>query len=192
VAEYDRIHPETRTDWRAWLEAHHDDSPGVGLVHWRRASGRRRLSYDDIVEEALCFGWIDSRLNRLDDERSVLLMTPRSPTSIWARTNKERVERLIAEGRMTEAGMRSVAIAKANGSWTVLDEIDALVVPDDLAAALAANEEARRRFDAFPPSARKMILRWIKSAKRAETRQRRVAETVRLAAMNVRPGMPSR
>jgi uncharacterized protein YdeI (YjbR/CyaY-like superfamily) len=189
---HERIHLETRAEWRAWLEAHHDTSQGVGLVHWRAASGRSRLSYDDIVEEALCFGWIDGRMNRLDDDRSVILMTPRSPRSTWARSNKERVERLIAEGRMTDAGLLVVATAKANGSWTVLDDIDALVVPDDLAAALAANEHASRHFDAFPPSARKMILYWIKSAKRVETRQRRIAETVRLAAINVRAASQSR
>lgn len=191
MAEHERIHPETRAEWRAWLEAHHDTSRGVGLVHWRRASGSR-MSYDDIVEEALCFGWIDSRLNRLDDERSVIMMTPRSPRSNWARSNKERVERLIAEGRMSDAGLQMVAIAKANGSWTALDDIEALVIPDDLAVALAADEQASRHFEAFPPSARKMILYWIKSAKRVETRQRRIAETVRLAAINVRAASQSR
>lgn len=192
MAEHERIHPETRAEWRAWLEANHDTSRGVGLVHWRGATGRQRLSYDDIVEEALCFGWIDSRLNRLDDERAVLLMTPRSPRSIWARSNKVRIERLISEGRMTDAGLRIVAIAKANGSWTALDDVEALIVPDDLALALAADERARRHFDAFPPSAKKTILHWIKSARRVETRQRRIAETVRLAAVNVRAGTPSR
>lgn len=191
MAEHERIHPETRAEWRAWLQAYHDTSRGVGLVHSRRAGGSR-LTYDEIVEEALCFGWIDSRLNRLDDERSVIVMTPRSPRSSWARSNKERVERLIAEGRMTDAGLQLVAIAKANGSWTALDDVDALVMPDDLAVALAADEQARRHFEAFPPSARKVILSWIKSAKRVETRQRRIAETVRLAAINVRAAGQSR
>ena len=191
MADYERIHPETRAEWRAWLNAHHGTSPGVWLVHWRTATGRRRLSYDDIVEEALCFGWVDSRMRRLDEERSMITMTPRAATSVWAWSNKQRVERLIAEGRMSEAGLRSVSVAKANGSWTALDDIDALVVPADLAAALAADGRAQRHFDAFPPSAKRLILHWIKGAKRPATRQRRIAETARLAAANIRAGAPN-
>jgi uncharacterized protein YdeI (YjbR/CyaY-like superfamily) len=190
VVDYERVHPETRAEWRAWLEAHHDRSPGVSLVQWRTATGRRQISYDDMVEEALCFGWVDSRAGTLDAERSMITMTPRKPTSIWARTNKLRIERLVAEGRMTEAGLRAVEIAKANGSWNMLDDIDALVIPDDLSAALDANERARRYFDAFPPSAKRNILYWIKSAKRPLTRARRIEQTVLLAADNIRAGSP--
>lgn len=190
MGDYERFHPATRAEWRAWLDAHHDTSPGIWLVQWRTATGRRRMTYDDVVEEALCFGWIDSRGNRLDEERSMTLMTPRRPASVWARSNKERVERLIAEGRMTEAGLRAVDRARANGSWTMLDDVDDLVVPDDLALALSRDEQARRCFDAFPPSAKKTILYWIKSAKRAETRRHRIEETVRLAAQNIRAPRP--
>lgn len=189
MADFERIHPETRAEWRAWLQEHHATSPGVWLIHWRTSSGRRRLRYDDIVEEALCFGWIDSRMRRLDDDRSMIAMTPRRPASVWARSNKDRIERLTAEGRMAEAGLRTVSAAKANGSWHALDDVDALLVPDDLAAALAADERARRHFDAFPPSARRMILHWIGSARRVQTRQRRIAETVRLAAADTRAGV---
>jgi uncharacterized protein YdeI (YjbR/CyaY-like superfamily) len=188
VAEYERIHPETRADWRDWLEVHHDRSPGVWVIQWRTATGRRRLSYEELVEEALCFGWIDSTMRRLDDERSMITMTPRRPRSGWSRSNKDRVERLSLEGRMTEAGLRTVEAAKRNGSWEALDDVDAMVVPDDLVAALAADERARLHFEGFPPSTRKAILYWIKSAKRAETRARRIAETVRLAADNRSPG----
>ncbi|MGD9701014.1 MAG: YdeI family protein [Acidimicrobiia bacterium] len=186
MVAFDRIHPATRHEWRAWLDAHHDTTAGVWVVQWRTATGKSRLAYDDVVEEALCFGWIDGRANKLDDERSMIMMTPRKPTSTWARSNKERVERLIAEGRVTDAGLRVIETAKANGSWTMLDDVDALIVPEDLLAALSRDEQAQRHFDAFPPSAKKMILYWIKSAKRPETRQRRVTETVRLAADNVR------
>jgi uncharacterized protein YdeI (YjbR/CyaY-like superfamily) len=186
VADHERLHPQTRSEWRAWLEAHHSTSPGVQLVQWRRSTGRQELSYDELVEEALCFGWIDSKAATLDADRSTITMTPRRPGGTWARSNKERVERLIADGRMTEAGLRVVEAAKADGSWTVLDDVDALFVPDDLGRALAADDQARRHFDAFPPSAKKMILYWVKTAKRPETRQRRIAETVRLAHDNVR------
>lgn len=192
MVELERIHPETRPEWRAWLEAHHDTSPGVWVVLWRATTGKGGVTYDDLVEEALCFGWIDGRANPLDDERSMLMMTRRKPTSAWARSNKERVERLTAEGRMTDAGLRAIETAKANESWTFLDDVDALVVPDDLLAALARDEQAQRYFDAFPPSAKKMILYWIKSAKRPDTRRRRIADTVRLAAQNIRAPQPSR
>lgn len=188
MIEYERVHPETRGEWRVWLEAHHDLSPGVWLVQWRTATGRRRMNYEEIIEEALCFGWIDSRALKLDDERTMITMTPRRVKSIWSRPNKDRVERLIAEGRMTAAGLRAIEIAKGNGSWAVLDDVDTLTVPDDLAAALAANPQAQAHFDAFTRSGKRMILYWITSAKRAETRGRRIAETVRLAAQNRRPG----
>ncbi len=190
MVDYERIHPASRAEWRRWLEAHHDTAPGVWLVQWRAATGKRQLTYDELVEEALCFGWIDSRTNKFDDERSMIMMTPRRPTSVWAKSNKDRVERLITDGRMTDAGLRVVEIAKANGSWTMLDDVDALILPDDLVAALAQDEQARRHFDAFPPSSKKTILYWIKSAKRAGTRQRRIAETVRLAAADIRARAP--
>jgi len=191
VSRFEQIHPQTRAEWRSWLETHHEHSPGVLVVQWRGITGKPRMTYDELVEEALCFGWIDSRAHKLDDERSANTMTPRRPTSVWARSNKERIERLIAEGRMTHAGLRVVEIAKANGSWTMLDDVDALVIPDDLSAALAENEAAQEHFAAFPPSAQKIILYWIKSAKRPETRRRRITETVRLAAANLRAGSPA-
>ncbi len=149
------------------------------------------MTYDDIVEEALCFGWIDGRANKVDGDRSMVMITPRKPTSAWARSNKQRVERLTAEGRMTDAGRRVIEVARANGSWSILDDVDALLVPEDLRTALSCNSRAEHNFDAFPPSAKKMILYWLKSAKRPDTRQRRIAETVRLAAENIRAPRPS-
>ncbi|HSK26987.1 MAG TPA: YdeI/OmpD-associated family protein [Jiangellales bacterium] len=179
------LHAETREEWRAWLAEHHDSEPGVWLVSWRSSTGRGSVPYEAAVEEALCFGWVDSTVRVLDEERSAQLMTPRKPSSTWARTNKERVERLLAAGRMAPAGIAAVEVAKANGSWTVLDSVEAMEVPDDLAAALDAEPGARAAFDGFSPSRRKGILWWVKSAKRAETRQRRIAETARLAAQGI-------
>lgn len=192
MVDFGQIHPVTRGEWRAWLEANHATSPGVWVVQWRSATGRPHMTYADLVEEALCFGWIDSRAKKIDRERSMIMMTPRKPTSAWARSNKQRVAKLIAEGRVVDAGFRAIETAKANGSWTALDDIDALIVPEDLLAALSRDRQAQRYFDAFPPSAKKMILYWIKSAKRPETRQRRIAETVRLAAENIRAPRSSR
>jgi len=186
VVEYERFHPRTRAEWRGWLETHHDHSPGVWVVTWRTGAARPRLGYEDLVEEALCFGWIDSRAKRLDDERSMITMTPRRPGSVWSRSNKERVERLVAQGRMAPAGLRAIEVARANGAWEALDDVDNLVLPDDLRNALEAVERARAQFDGWTASRKKMTLYWIKSAKRPETRARRIAETVRSAADNGR------
>lgn len=139
-------------------------------------------SYDDGVEEALCFGWIDGGGRALDDERTMLWFTRRKPGSVWSASNKKRVARLEREGLMLEPGRAAIARAQADGSWTVLDGPEALEVPPDLAAALAGNEAAARHFHGFPPGARKLILMWIATAKRDETRRRRIEETVRLAA----------
>ena len=183
---YERVQPKTRAEWRQWLAKHHDSAPGVWFVVWKKASGNASPSYDEQVEEALCFGWIDSRPQRIDDERAALLFTPRKPKSVWAATNKARVERLIAQERMQPAGLAAIEVAKQNGSWHALTDVDAMIEPDDLVAALAREPAARRHWDAFPPGERKRLLYWITSAKRPETRAKRVEETVTQAAQNVR------
>jgi uncharacterized protein YdeI (YjbR/CyaY-like superfamily) len=182
VADYQQVHPETRSEWRAWLAANHATSPGVWLVQWRTPTGRRRLEYDEAVEEALCFGWIDSQAKRLDDERSMITMTPRRPTGGWSRSNKERLERLTAAGLLTPAGLRAVEIARANGAWELLDDVEALVVPPDLTAALAQDGVAAAGFAGMTPSAKKAILLALKTAKKPETRARRIAAAVAEAA----------
>ncbi len=144
------------------------------------------MAYADAVEEALCVGWIDSRPNALDAERSTQLFSPRKLRSPWSRLDKRRVEALTAAGLMRPAGLAAVEAARADGSWDAYDAIEDVVVPRDLAAALATDSAARANFDRFPPSLQKNILWWVASAKRPETRARRVAETVRLAAENKR------
>lgn len=176
------VHPETRPEWRDWLAANHSGSDGVWLVFWKAASGRPVLPYEAAVEEALCVGWIDSVANALDEDRHLLMMTPRKRGSGWSRPNKRRVERLTAAGLMRPAGSAVVEAAMADGSWTALDAIEDLIEPDELAAALDAVPAARASWDGFSPSARKGILQWIVLAKRPETRARRIEETVRLAA----------
>ena len=136
------------------------------------------MEYPEAVEEALCFGWIDSKSNKLDELHSLLWMSPRKPRSGWSKSNKERIERLERAGLLTEAGRAVVEDAKRSGAWTSLDSAEALEIPDDLATALAANAEAAANYDAFPPSSKKIILTWIGSAKRPKTRERRIAETV--------------
>jgi uncharacterized protein YdeI (YjbR/CyaY-like superfamily) len=187
-AEEERLHPDSRAEWRAWLAGHHDRRHEVWLVLWRPRSGRTGLTYDEAVEEALCFGWIDGKAAGLDDQRTMLRFSPRRRGSGWARSNKLRVERLLAEGLMTEAGLALIEEAKRDGSWTRLDAVEDLVVPDDLAAALAAHPGARESWDGFPPSVRRAALLRIVEAKRPETRAKWVAETARRTARGERPG----
>lgn len=171
-----------RAELRAWLAANHAASPPVRLAIGKIGTVVTSLTYEDAVQEALSFGWIDSTAHTLDADRMTVLFARRKPGSTWSRSNKERIERLLAEGRMAPAGLAAVEAAKESGAWSSLDDVEALVVPDDLAAALAADPAAGRAWDAAPPSQRKMSLYWIASAKRAETRSRRVSEVVRAAA----------
>ena len=175
---------ETRDEWRDWLAQHHGASPGVWLVSWKKAAGKPAIPYGDTVDEALCFGWIDSRVNTIDDERAMRLFTPRNVKSPWSRINKDKVSRLMKQGLMMEAGARAVAAAQANGSWSVYDDIEDMIIPPDLASALADNQTAQACFNNFPPSSTKNILWWIKSARKPETRAARISKTVELAAQN--------
>jgi uncharacterized protein YdeI (YjbR/CyaY-like superfamily) len=183
------VHPEDREAWRAWLEANHATATGAWLVSWRRGHGDA-IDYGEAVEEALCFGWVDSKGQVIDDERSKLYFAPRKASSGWARSNKERVARLIADGRMRPAGLVVIERAKADGTWTLLDSVEQGVVPDDLAAALASHPPAADLFAAFPAGVRRQILGWIATAKRPETRAARVLETAVRAARNERANEP--
>lgn len=180
------VHPLSRAEWRQWLAEHHTETEGVWLVSYKKASGKPRLDYEEAVEEALCFGWIDSKSNLLDNERSLLWFAPRRVSSGWSRPNKERVERLIHAGLMTPAGLAKIEAAKQNGAWTALDAVEDLMIPPDLAEALAAHDPASVHFDAFPRSVKRGILEWIAIAKKPETRSKRIEETARLAAQNIR------
>ena len=167
---YAQLAVETRAQWRDWLARHHATSPGVWLVTWKKASGRPYLAYDDIVEEALAFGWVDSQPRTVDDLRSARLLTPRKPGSNWSRLNKQRVERLTAAGRMQPAGLAAVAAAKVNGRWTALDQAETLAEPDDLAAALDADPAARRHWLARMPRAASLTVRPILACRVAVVR----------------------
>ncbi|MBJ2122643.1 YdeI/OmpD-associated family protein [Arthrobacter sp. MSA 4-2] len=181
-----KIHAETRQQWRQWLIAHHQTEESAWLVSWKKATGRPALSYDDAVSEALAVGWVDSKPQKLDDERTLLYFSPRKPGSAWSRPNKLRVEQLRREGLMTEAGERVIAEAVESGSWNLLDQVEELVVPDDLEAEFQRYAPARSNWDRFPRSTRRGILEWIVQAKRPETRRTRIMETARLAALNER------
>lgn len=176
--------PRDRAAWRKWLEAHHDRSEGVWVVIYKKGASRSNLSYNDVVEEALAFGWIDSRPNKIDDQKYKLMMTPRKPGSIWATSNKLRVEELTRKGLMTPAGMVKVEAAKRNGSWDALDEIEKLTIPDDLREQMDKDLVARDAFFHTSPSHQKQYLYWIAQAKRPETRQKRIKRTVQMVKEN--------
>jgi uncharacterized protein YdeI (YjbR/CyaY-like superfamily)/molybdopterin converting factor small subunit len=182
----ERIHLETLEEWRAWLEQHHARPEGVWLISWKPRTGRPAIPYEEAITEALRFGWVDSTYRSIDEERGMLWWSPRRKGSLWARTNKARVARLEAQGRMTEAGRSAVEAAKADGSWTVLEPVEDLIVPDDLATAFEARPGARERWESLPPSARRAFLLWIVTARRRETRDRRVNESAELVAQGKR------
>ena len=186
--ELPRFQPATRAAWRAWLAEHGATDTGVWVVTFKRSTGKASPSYDDLVEECLCFGWVDSKSKGLDDERTMLLVTPRKPGGGWSRPNKLRVEKLSAAGALTPAGLAVIDAAKADGSWTLLDAVEALEPPPDLLAALAASPAAEVAWQTFSASARKQILLWLVTAKKPATRAARIAETVRQAAA----GKPAR
>lgn len=179
----------SRGEWREWLLSHHTSSSGVWVVTTKKAfvSGRQEyVSAQDLNEECLCFGWIDSKPGRIDEQCSALLCTPRKTGSSWSRVNKERYERLAAAGQVADAGRLAAESAKADGGWDRLNDVDALVEPGDLADALDSDPAARSYWDAFPASARRGILEWIGNAKRESTRTQRITTTVDLASRNER------
>ncbi|WP_179561296.1 YdeI family protein [Microbacterium sp. AK009] len=173
--------------WRAWLAENHRVSTGAWLVRPRPGSGLELVGYEDAIVQALCFGWVDGPVRVFDEQTSGLWFAPRRPTSGWAATNKARVARLEAEGLLEEAGIRAIEVAKANGSWSVLDNAEALREPDDLAAALDADAVARANWDGFPPSARKYGIGFVDTARKEETRAARIAKIVADAAEGKRP-----
>ncbi len=186
MAEPELVEVADRAAWRRWLTRNHRRTGGLWLVIHKRGSTEGSLDYEGAVCEALCFGWIDSKANTLDDERYKLWMAPRKPRSAWSAVNKRRVENLMDSGAMAPAGLAVIEAAKTDGAWAALERSDALEVPGDLRDAFRRHDGSRKHWEAFPPSVRKQILEWIYAAKRDETRSKRVEETARLAARNER------
>lgn len=178
-----------RRSWRAWLAKNHAKRKEIWFVFYKKHTGKPTVSYEDAVQEALCFGWIDSTVRKFDDERYIQLFTPRKKGSNWSDLNKRRVKKLIAEGLMTEAGLLKIAEAKKDGSWKNLDAVEKLTVPPDLLKALSANKKVAEMYKELSPSRKKGFLYWIGSAKTEGTRTKRIAETIRLIAENKMPGM---
>lgn len=188
---FKQFHPKTREAWRKWLAKYHAKEPGVWMVYYKKHTGKPRVEMNEAVEEALCFGWIDSIQLVVDDERTQLKFTPRKPKSVWSDINKKRVEKLIQSGLMTAAGMEKIEIAKKNGSWDSLTASDQHsnnnTLPPDLQKALSKNKKAMANFMAFALTYRRNFLSWIDAAKREETRKARIRQTVLMAAANKKP-----
>ena len=184
-AHYPRVGVRSRAEWRAWLERNHASSTSVWCVTFKRGHPDY-VPYEETVREALCFGWIDSVPRKVDSERTSHLMSPRSPKSAWSGLNKRFVAEAEEAGLLHPAGKAAIERAKANGMWTFLDDVERLEVPEDLAAAFAAVPGSRDAWNAFPSSARRGNLEWIKQAKRPQTRVARIERTASAALLGKR------
>jgi uncharacterized protein YdeI (YjbR/CyaY-like superfamily) len=180
------IQPVSRAAWRQWLESHHDSSAGVWVITYKKSSGRSGPTYEDLVLEALCFGWVDSTARAVDEQRTKLYLCPRRKGSGWAATNKARVERLDADGLIMPAGRAVIERAKADGSWTKLDGSESLTVPPELRAALRRYPGSTKQFNAFPAGVRKQLIFWVDDAKRPDTKRKRADEIASLAQQGIR------
>jgi uncharacterized protein YdeI (YjbR/CyaY-like superfamily) len=185
--DFQEFTPRSRADWRRWLERNHARKPGVWLIYWKKGTGKQKVSYADAVEEALCFGWIDSKVQPIDSERYRQIFTPRKPGSVWSKLNKARVEKLLKAGSVADAGLRVIEQAKSSGAWTVLDQVEALLPPEELERALETDPVARVNFEAYSVTWRKILIRHITSVKSVEIRARRAADVARIAALGLPP-----
>lgn len=181
------FYPENNAEWRRWLEENHRKEQAVWVVFYTKSSGKPSMTWSEAVDEALCFGWIDSKVISMGDGKLHQFFSKRKAKSTWSKINKEKIERLVREGLMTKAGHECIELAKQNGSWTILDEVEELVVPKDFEDALGQYEEATEYFLGLSKSVKKMMLYWLVSAKRPETRQKRIDELVEHASRKTKP-----
>lgn len=179
--------PSNKEDWRKWLELNHNEKKGVWLTFYKKKSPDYNLSWSESVDEALCFGWIDSTKRSIDDTKYKQYFTKRKAKSNWSKVNKDKVKSLIDQGVMQEEGYTSIEIAKENGSWSILDDVEALVIPEDLKEAFTNYKGSEEYFDSLSKSDKKILLYWIVSAKREETRQKRILEIAENASVNLKP-----
>lgn len=184
------FYAKDRAAWRAWLQKNHAIEKSVWLIIYRKECATPSVYYNEAVDEALCFGWIDSKPNKRDDESYYQFFAKRNPKSNWSKVNKLKIEKLIAANLMTEAGFKMIEIAKQNGNWDALNDVDEVILPLDLSEALNNNKLAFTNFEAFSRSSRRGILEWILNAKQPVTRQKRIAEAVRLAEQNIKANHP--
>ena len=183
----DTFQPKDRADWRAWLQEFHKTKPSIWLIYSKKASKIESIKYQEAVEEALCFGWIDSKSKPIDEFTYMQFFTKRKAKSVWSRINKNKIEELIANGKMNEAGYESIEVAKLNGSWTSIDDAEALIIPQDLKTEFQKHPTAENYFMGLSRSDKRNILMWLILAKRTETRQKRIMEIIELALARQKP-----
>ena len=180
------FYAKTQADWRQWLAENHEKEVSVWLIIYKKDASANSLPHSNAVDEALCYGWIDSLTVKRDDESRYQFFSKRKPKSNWSAINKNKALNMIAQGLMSNAGLQLIETAKANGMWDALNDVENLIVPDDLKKEFESNKVAQNHWEKFPRSSKKAILKWISEAKRAETRATRISETVSLAEENVR------
>ncbi|MDH5399235.1 MAG: YdeI/OmpD-associated family protein [Cyclobacteriaceae bacterium] len=185
--EIETFTPKNQTDWRKWLEKNHKSKQSVWLIYFKSSTKIPSISWSEAVDEALCFGWIDSTKKTIDEERYMQYFSRRKPNSNWSKVNKEKVAKLIQNNLMTKAGFDSIETAKQNDSWTILDKVEALLLPEDLNEKLANFKGSKEYFDRLCKSDKKILLHWVISAKREKTRQKRILEITESAGKNLKP-----
>ncbi len=181
---------KNRDEWRSWLEKNHTTSNEAWLIHYKKSLGKKSLNHFDAVEEALCFGWIDSKLKKIDEEKFILKYSPRKSKSVWSKINKENAEKMISLGKMTQAGFDKIEEAKKQGFWdTAYTNFVKERLPSDLKKALIVNKTAWNNFQNFANSYRNMYIGWVKNAKTKETRKKRISKVVKNSIDNIKPGI---
>lgn len=180
------FYAKSQNEWRKWLERNYHSEQSVWLIIYKKDSGITSVNYPEAVDQAICFGWIDSKPNKRDDKSYYQFFSKRNPKSNWSRINKEKAERLLREGLITPSGIEAIETAKQNGAWRALDMVEEIIIPKDLEIKFKSNQSAFKNWEAFPRSSKRGILEWILNAKRPETRQKRIDETVNLAMHNIK------
>jgi uncharacterized protein YdeI (YjbR/CyaY-like superfamily) len=185
--DIETFYPTSQQAWRTWLQENHHSKQSVWLVCYKKKSNMPTVLWSDAVDEAICFGWIDSKSITIDDDKFMQFFTKRKPKGTWSKVNKEKIKQLTEQGLMTKAGLECIEKAKQNGSWTVLDEVEELIIPKDLQSAFNAKTGSKEFFLSLSKSVRKSILQWIVLAKQAETKQKRIDEVAEMASQNLKP-----
>jgi uncharacterized protein YdeI (YjbR/CyaY-like superfamily) len=185
--EIEVFYPANNQEWRQWLQENHDSKQAVWVVFYNKSAEKPTVKWSDTVDEALCFGWIDSKKVSIDSEKSHQFFSKRKAKSTWSKINKEKIQRLIDAGLMAKAGYESIEVARQNGSWTILDSVEELIIPEDLEQAFQLHDGSKDFFLSLSKTIKKMMLYWVISAKRPETRQNRITEIVESAAQKLKP-----
>ena len=180
------LYLKNRKEWRKWLSINHNSSRGIYLIFYKISSGKESIRWEEAVQEALCFGWIDSVVKKIDEEKRKQLFTPRKLKSGWSKLNKGHIKKLIANNLMHKSGLQKIKIAEKDGSWLIRDDAENLIIPNDLKKKFDQNKIAFRNFQAFTKSYKKGYLHWLYSAKREETRKKRIIEIVKLCGQNIK------